>query len=271
MLDLYYTLFKYKDKDLKDRLGYYPEKVSVPAFPERRYLWTSRFLVILSCLSLCISMILGSVLILIIPQKKMGIFPLRIDYELHQVNKMSLFETKVYAGDLVTESLVAQYVTERYTIENGLNQEELYDKLKMKHGENEFVHLASSEDVYAEFNATERPYAEFLHQRGVSRKVKILRVYPVSMDFWQIRFQTIDTAPRMPVADFLELMKINANRIQNPPQQGDPIISNWIATVRMTFNFSKYENKDLGIKNPFGLTITSFDLSYLGNNFKTIR
>ena len=29
MFDLFYTLFKYKEKAQKDELGYYPEKVNV--------------------------------------------------------------------------------------------------------------------------------------------------------------------------------------------------------------------------------------------------
>ena len=66
MFNLFYTLFKYKEKAQKDELGYYPEKVDVKAFPERRFLWTSRFFVVVSCLSLCFSMILGGILCLMI-------------------------------------------------------------------------------------------------------------------------------------------------------------------------------------------------------------
>ena len=91
------------------------------------------------------------------------------------------------------------------------------------------------------------------------------------MDFWQVRFQTIDTAPDMSVEDFMEIMKININKVVTPLKQGEPLISNWIATVRMQFNFSKYENKDLGLRNPYGLTVISYDLSYQGNNIKTRR
>ena len=271
MLDIFYTLFKYKEKAKKDQLGYYPEKVEIKAFPERRYLWTSRFLVILSCMSICLNMILGSVLIAMLPAKKMAIYPMQMDEELHQINRMSKDETTVFAGDLVTESLLAQYITERYTIENGSDRTLFLDKLKMQHGEKGFVSLASNEEVLRIFEATERTYAEFLQQNGIKRQVKIKRIYPVSRDFWQVRFQTIDTAPDMSVEDFMEIMKININKVVTPLKQGEPLISNWIATVRMQFNFSKYENKDLGLRNPYGLTVISYDLSYQGNNIKTRR
>ena len=271
MLDIFYTLFKYKEKAQKDQLGNYPEKVNVKAFPERRYLWTSRLLVILSCISICLNMILGSILVLMLPAKKMEVYPMQMDTELHSIYRMSTDETTAFAGDLVTESLLAQYITERYTIENGSDRMLFLDKLKMKHGERGFVQLASSEEVLNTFIATEKTYAEYLQQKGVHRQVSISRVYPVSMDFWQVRFQTIDTAPDMSADEFMEIMQIDINKVANPLKQGEPIISKWIATVRMEFNFAKYENKDLGLRNPYGLTITSYDLSYQGNNIKTQR
>lgn len=272
MLDLFYTLFKYKEKAKKDQLGYYPEKVNVKAFPERRFLWTSRFLVILSCISICLNMILGSILITILPAKKMEIYPMQLEHSLNRVKRMSRDETTVFAGDLVTESLLAQYITERYVIENGSDKELFLDKLKMRHGDRGFVSLASAEDVLRTFVATEKIYAEYLQQNGIQRQVKIQQIYPVSMDFWQVRFQTIDIPPTdMTAEDFMEVMKINANKAVNPLKKGEPLVSNWIATVRMKFNFSKYDNKDLGLRNPYGLTVISYDLSYHGNNVKTHR
>lgn len=265
MFNLFYTLFKYKEKNLKDELGYYPEKVNVRAFPERRYLWTSRFFVVISCLSLCFSMILGAVLIILLPMKTVKVVPLQIDFDRYQITFMPKAESRAYAGDLVTESLMAEYVTKRYTI--GGN----FDELSHRLGEREFVHLASDRYTYTDFTKNELPYFEMLQKRGVRRQVEIERIYPVSFDFWQIRFKTIDTAPNMPVEEFLTLMGIDINTIVNKPKQGEPIISKWIATLRMNFNGAKYDNKDLGLINPFGITIKSYDLSYQGNNFKSIR
>ena len=263
--NLFYTLFKYKEKAQKDELGYYPEKVEVKAFPERRFLWTSRFFVVISCLSLCLSMILGSVLNILIPMREVDIVPLQIDYQLHQVTRMQQSEVRVYAGDLVTESLMAKYVTERYTI--GDNFDEMKDRL----GEGKFIFLSSDKDVYGYFKDNELPYFELLQQRGVRRKVEIINIYPVSFNFWQVRFRTIDTAPDLSVRDFMDLMKVNLETILEAPKQGEPLVSTWVATMRMNFNFAKYDNKDVGLINPYGLTITSYDLSYLGNNLKSKR
>jgi len=243
MFDLFYTLFKYKEKMQKDQLGYYPEKVDVRAFPERRFLWTSRFFVVISCISLCLNMILGGTLSLLIPMRRVGVMPLQIDYNLYQVTAMRPSETRAYAGDLVTESLMAKYVVNRYTIGDN------YDEMMNRFSDHDFVFLASSEEIYRNFADTELPYFESLQKKGVRRRVEIDIIYPVSFDFWQVRFRTIDTYPN----------------------QEEPIISRWIATLRMNFNSAKYEDKNLGMINPFGITITRYDLSYMGNNIKSTR
>lgn len=243
MFDLFYTLFKYKEKMQKDQLGYYPEKVDVRAFPERRFLWTSRFFVVISCISLCLNMILGGTLSLLIPMRRVGVMPLQIDYNLYQVTAMRPSETRAYAGDLVTESLMAKYVVNRYTIGDN------YDEMMNRFSDHDFVFLASSEEIYRNFADTELPYFESLQKKSVRRRVEIDIIYPVSFDFWQVRFRTIDTYPN----------------------QEEPIISRWIATLRMNFNSAKYEDKNLGMINPFGITITRYDLSYMGNNIKSTR
>jgi hypothetical protein len=116
-------------------------------------------------------------------------------------------------------------------------------------GYNEFVKLATSNDVWGEFEQTERKYFEAMQIKGIRRKVDVEQSYPVSFNFWQVRFNTIDTIPG----------------------QETPLISKWLASIRMTFNFSRYEDKDLGLKNPYGTNIVTYNLSYLGNNIKSIR
>jgi type IV secretory pathway component VirB8 len=242
MFDLFYTLFKYKEKAQKDELGYYPEKVSVRAFPERRYLWTSRFLVIVSCLSLCLCMMLGGVLILCIPMRGAGVVPLQVDYQRYQISFMNQRERRAYAGDLVTESLMNQYVVQRYTISDDK------DEMDRRLGEEEFVGLSSDDMVYREFAMTEKPYFEKMYNEGIRRKVKTTLIYPVSFDFWQVRFETIDKIPNI----------------------DKPVKKRWIATIRMFFDFKKYANdlqdvqRKKSLRNPFGLTVTSYNLSYMG-------
>lgn len=265
MFNLFYTLFKYKEKAQKDELGYYPEKVNVRAFPERRYLWTSRFLAVISCLSLCTSMILGSVLCLLIPLKNIELMSLQIDYQLHTVSYMNTYKKRVYAGDLVAESLITDYITKRYTIGDS------FDELKARYNEGSFVAETAGQQVDMEFKAHELQYFEMMQKKGIRRKVVVERVYPVSFNFWQARFKTIDTAPQLPTEEFLDFMGVNLDSVVEMPAEGEPLISNWIATLRMTFGYAKYEHNRVGLINPFGMTVHTYDISYLGNNIKTKR
>ena len=66
MFEIFNTIFKYKEKQSPDQLGLYPERVHVEAMPERRYLWTSRVLVILSCLSISFNMMLAATIYLLL-------------------------------------------------------------------------------------------------------------------------------------------------------------------------------------------------------------
>ena len=73
MIEIFHTLFKYKEKESPDQIGAYPERVHVEAFPERRYLWTSRLLVMFSVLSICFNMMLASTIYLMLPQ--LSVYP----------------------------------------------------------------------------------------------------------------------------------------------------------------------------------------------------
>ena len=70
MFEIFHTIFKYREKESPDKLGLYPERVHVNAMPERRYLWTSRILVILAAISMSINMMLALTVYLLVPQKE---------------------------------------------------------------------------------------------------------------------------------------------------------------------------------------------------------
>ena len=69
MFDIFNTVFKYKEKSSPDKLGVYPERVHIKAMPERRYLWSSRVLVIMAVFSICLNMILACTIYLLLPQR----------------------------------------------------------------------------------------------------------------------------------------------------------------------------------------------------------
>ena len=110
MLDLLKTVFKYKEKRSPDKLGLYPEAIHTSAMPERRYLWSSRLLVIFSALSICLNMVLTSTIFIMLPQR--GAYPLLFQHDkiFSQLNFIEKQKRPIAATDLLTELFIKEYV-----------------------------------------------------------------------------------------------------------------------------------------------------------------
>ena len=145
MFDIFKTIFKYKEKESPDKLGLYPEKVHVDAMPERRYLWTSRILVIIACFSICFNMILASTLYVTIPMR--GSYPklFYIDRYFSQVARLQPAEVSYPVANLITEEHISNYIMLRYIITND------YDELAKRWGVGEYVYWMSSVPVFNDF------------------------------------------------------------------------------------------------------------------------
>ena len=71
-------LFRYREKKSPDVLGLYPERVHIEAMPERRYLWTSRIMVIAGVFSICITIMLALTVYVLLPQKNASPVPFSV-------------------------------------------------------------------------------------------------------------------------------------------------------------------------------------------------
>ena len=239
MFDIFKTIFKYKEKESPDKLGLYPEKVHVDAMPERRYLWTSRILVIIACFSICFNMILASTLYVTIPMR--GSYPnlFYIDRYFSQVARLQPAEVSYPVSNLITEEHISNYIMLRYIITND------YDELAKRWGVGEYVYWMSSVPVFNDFQEYDVRYnLEQFKSKGMMRDVVIDWIRPMSRGLWQAQIRTLDYLPK----------------------QEEPIVNVWRLTMRIQyFDFDKVTYKD-SLKNPFGFLITSFSQSYLGND-----
>ena len=108
MFEIFNTIFKYKEKQSPDQLGLYPERVHVEAMPERRYLWTSRVLVILTCLGISFNMMLAATIYLLLPQRT--VYP-----RLFQINKYFSMLEQVQPAEInypVSDLITEEHITE---------------------------------------------------------------------------------------------------------------------------------------------------------------
>ena len=227
MVSILGTLFKYKEKESPDVLGYFPERVHVDAFPERRYLWTSRFLVMVTCLSICLNMIIASIIYMILPEQHVQPRLFVMNKDTNQLEVMEHDERYYYASDLIAEQYIRDYMVLRYTVT------EDYAELKDRWRKNSILYWYSSEDVFNEFLKKDAATADQQFKSiGLQRYM------------WIVQFKTYDITR------------------DNPK----PKVDVWRATLRVGYDgnlrFKKPEDR---IKNPYGFLVYSYTLSYQGD------
>ena len=239
MVSILGTLFKYKEKESPDALGYFPERVHVDAFPERRYLWTSRFLVIATCLSICFNMLLACIIYLMLPCFHVEPMIFRINSDMNQLELMQRDERYYYASELIAEQYLRDYIMLRYTVT------EDYAELKDRWRKNSILYWYSTAEVFQDFeNQDARIVDGQFKSIGLQRYVEIIWTKHLSLSLWMVEFKTYDIT-------------------NNNPK---PKIDLWRAIVRVGYDgglrFRRIEDRLL---NPYGFLVYSYTLSYLGD------
>lgn len=237
MLDIFQTIFKYREKKSPDQLGFYPERVHVNAMPERRYLWTSRILVIASCMSICFSMMLACAVYVLLPQR--GAFPrlLQTNNYFSRLELTDVAEKTVPVQDLIAEQYIEEYILLRHVISND------YDELVNRWSPGSQLYWMSARPVFQSFttNDAQNNIMQF-RMRSLVRMVEVEWIKPMGRSLWQAQFITMDYYPG----------------------ETTPIINIWRAYLRVVFTNINFNNKEQRVFNPFGFLVLNYSLSYVG-------
>lgn len=238
MANIFKILFNNKQEDAPDKLGLYPEKNHVAALPERRYLFTSHYLVIIAVVNLCINIMLTCVLFYLLPQKRMDPRFMAIDYRFNTVSLVEKSERTVDSVILATQTYLAEYIYLRHSASNNINLN------NRQWGENSKVFWYSDQPVYKKFQHDYIPKElAYIQEHNVTRDVEILTVTRRYQGVWRAEFITHDTSPEF-----------------------DGIKSTlWRALIRVGFAARHYPSRDEHIKNPLDFVITNYSLTSLGN------
>lgn len=169
-----------------DRLGVYPSERDVPALEGRRYLWIARAFAIGMFLSLCLNVVLGIAVNALSPLIRVE--PMLVTFKDHseQLVKIEPFERGTSGFELMTESLVRDYVLSRHEIV--LDEGEL----RRRWGGRGMVAHRSSPEEYARFVAETAPKYDEIRQRRLMRTVAVHRVSKIAEGYWQVEFATED-------------------------------------------------------------------------------
>lgn len=237
MLDLLNTVFKYKEKQSPDKLGLYPEAIHTNAMPERRYLWSSRLLVIFAALSICLNLMLVSGIYVMLPQRSSSPLLFEPDRAFSQLKLIEKQERPVAAIDLLTEAFIEEFILLRNVITAD------YDELTRRWQPGSRLFWMSSQKVYQNFvaNDIQRNINQFKIQ-GLVRLAEVEWIEPMSRGFWMAQFITMDYYPG----------------------EKTPIINIWRAYVRAILAPIPYENQSLREQNPFGFLVINYSTSYVG-------
>ena len=238
MLDILQTVFKYREKESPDVLGAFPERVHTRAMPERRYLWTSRILVIFACISICFSMMLASTIYLLLPQR--GAYPrlLQPNNYFSQLELTDVLEKNVSAQDLIAEQYIEEYIMLRHVISND------YDELVTRWAPGSRLYWLSTRAVFQNFttNDAQNNIMQF-RMRSLVRMVEVEWIRPMTKGLWQAQFITMDYYPGREI----------------------PIVSIWRAYLRVAFTSPKFKDKNQRMFNPFGFMVLNYSLAYIGS------
>lgn len=237
MLDLLRTVFKYKEKRSPDKLGRYPEALHTSAMPERRYLWSSRLLVIFAALSICFNIMLASSIYVMLPQKNASPMLFHENKYFSQLSLIERHEKPVAVIDLLTESFLKEYILLRHSITGD------YGELMLRWGPNSRLFWMSTSQVYHAFATSDlNNNINEYKMRGLVRLADVEWLRPLSVGFWQAQFITMDYYPN----------------------QVEPVINIWRAYIRAKFAPIPMDNKSLKETNPFGFLVTNYAMSYVG-------
>lgn len=239
MFDIFNTVFKYKEKSSPDKLGYYPERVHIKAMPERRYLWSSRLLVIAAIFSICLNMSLAATIYLLLPMKRAAPRLMYLNPIFNQMQLLEPSEIRTSVFDLISEKQVREYIKYRYLIGA------YYDELVARWAPGSIIYWTSSPKVFQDFQTREAQEGLDLKRlKGLIRLVEIDWVSQITNNVWQAQFRTLDYYP--------------------PSKKPD--VSIWRATLRIGYAKLEFTDRSYALFNPYGFLVLNYSLAYRGKN-----
>lgn len=176
----------------QDVLGAYPEKEQVDAFPERRYIKMTRFLTIVAIVNLAILIALSGFYFYEVKNVDIKIFSknrsqmYRIDPERKVLLPIELSNTSVHAMQLVMESTIRTYLTERYS--SVLDA----DTMQRRWGNGGYIALLSSIEVMERFVKEREVSWNEVWRNRISRDTHIYSLRYIHGDLWEAYIETFD-------------------------------------------------------------------------------
>ncbi|OPZ77554.1 MAG: hypothetical protein BWY78_00964 [Alphaproteobacteria bacterium ADurb.Bin438] len=247
-------MFEISEQQTNDVLGAYPEKVHVSAFPERRYLKTTRNLTIFSIISLSVTILFASILYMLIPNIKTEVKLITKDRQMTGLKFIEPYEVRENPISLYLEKLVNDYVIMRHEVKSDVD-----NLINLWVDENSKLNLLTSPLILKDILDEERVTKQKVISSGFTRKVNILWTKPMSVSsvsgIFVVRFETLDFyygKPEKDIKTWEVFVRINR---QSPIKKVEP-----------SENEKDYKKYVLMLThNPLNVKVTNYVISYVGS------
>ncbi len=244
-MGLFSLLFRYRDKKSPDKLGLYPEKFHILAFPERRYLWTSRILVIFAVLSFCLTIILTMTIYLLLPLQIAKPAFYTINQRLYHMEQVQPDRVNTGFRDMLSEKYITEYIKMRHAIPTSTA-----DLFYRWDEQSLFYWYSGLRNYYSFIDTVDNDQIKSFIRQKMRRKVEIEHIEKLSRDLYFVQFRTETTTKYIT----------------------EPDIIIWRVYLRIMYmEFDKYgdtetteEEKLNYTSNPFGFKVMQYSLGYAG-------
>lgn len=186
--NLFSSVLKYKEQRTNDVLEAYPERLHVAALPERRYLKTSRVLVILALLSIALNFALGMIYMRM--AESVNAMITTSNRSMTHLYQLDMFDKRIRSVDMATsyipltnllyEQLIDEYINLRYTVVPNM------EEMRYRWSQSGKVYLYG-DLVYEAFAREIEPLLSAL-QRGQTQEVYIYSIKNVSGNLYEVIF-----------------------------------------------------------------------------------
>lgn len=211
---------------------------SEEAATERRYLWIARTFALISVVSFLGTLILLIALFSLMPVMRVQPFyltTLNKDQQIVQIQKPKIEDIDM---QLLTESLIRQYVLARFTVSSNISE------MVRRWGLDGIVNQMSDQTVFAEFSGAAEDVLAQVRQQGLTRSVRILNVRNLGSD--------AGTNKSVWVAE-IEVTSM---------KQGDaePVKSTWVVRMRVYYEGRSGAVWEKRLQNPLGFKVDRFGI-----------
>ncbi|MBE6445088.1 MAG: hypothetical protein E7019_03390 [Alphaproteobacteria bacterium] len=239
MFNWFSLVFKYKEKKSPDILGKFPESVHVKSFPERRYLWTSRILVICAIFSCCITIMLAMIIYLLLPQR--GAIPKFIK-EITQESSLDYIPQNEVFID--AEKLLAEKVIERYIILRNEFPTNYTQMMSQWQKGSEFHSLTTEQEFLSFSSKLNFEQLSVFISKKITRTITIDKIIATPNNLW--------------IAYFTATTQAGEN--------SKPVEGYWKAYIRLQTDRSEAGYQDIKPNNPLRIKVAHYSAGYRGSN-----